>query len=101
MDLLDRIFHLSERETTVGRELLGGVTTFMALSYIIFVQPAMLTKAGTEANPFPAGGILIATCVGSALACILMAILANYPIALAPAMGHNVFFTFAVCLGLG
>lgn len=101
MEFIDRIFHLEERNTTVGREVLGGITTFMALSYIIFVQPAMLTKAGTEALPFPPGAIMVATCVASALACLLMAFLANYPIALAPAMGHNVFFTYVVCLGMG
>ncbi|MFP4176289.1 MAG: NCS2 family permease [Planctomycetota bacterium] len=101
MGIVNRVFELDERETTVRREILGGITTFMALSYIIFVQPAMLAEAGTQGNPFPPGGILIATCVGSAFACVLMGFLANYPIALAPAMGHNVFFTYTVCLGMG
>ncbi len=101
MGSLERVFQLKERQTTVGREVLGGITTFMALSYIMFVQPAMLMKAGTPGNPFPAGGILVATCMGSALSCLLMAFLANYPIALAPAMGHNAFFTYTVCLAWG
>jgi len=100
MEVFEKAFHLEQRRTNVGREVLGGVTTFMALSYIIFVQPAMLTAAGTPENPFPAGGIFIATCVASAVACLLMGFLANYPIALAPAMGHNVYFTFAVCMGM-
>ena len=93
---LNAKFDLDGRETTIGREILGGITTFMALSYIIFVQPAMLSNAG-----MPEGGVLVATCVASAVACLLMAFLANYPIALAPAMGHNVYFTFGVCVGLG
>jgi len=101
MELAERLFHLRERGTTAWRELLGGLTTFMALSYIIFVQPAILGGCGTEANPFPKGGIFIATCVASALACVLMGLLANYPIALAPAMGHNVYFAAIVCGVLG
>jgi AGZA family xanthine/uracil permease-like MFS transporter len=92
MDFLDRMFDLKERDTTIGREILGGVTTFMALSYIIFVQPTILAAAG-----MPPGGVFLATCVASAVACIYMALLANYPIALAPAMGHNAFFAFIVC----
>ncbi len=96
MGYLDRRFHLQARNTTVGREILGGVTTFMTLSYIIFVQPAMMGAAGV-----PVGGAFVATCVASAVACVLMGLTANYPIALAPAMGHNAFFTYAVVLGMG
>ncbi len=96
MDLLENTFHIRERNSTVGRELLGGVTTFMTLSYIIFVQPAMMHTAGV-----PFAGAFIATCVASAIACVLMALTANYPIALAPAMGHNAYFTYVVVLGLG
>lgn len=92
MEFLDRYFHLGDRDTSVGREILGGVTTFMALSYIIFVQPTILEAAG-----MPKGGVFLATCVASAVACVLMGLLANYPIALAPAMGHNAFFAFTVC----
>jgi len=95
MEFLERVFHLRERGTTVGIEVVGGVTTFMALSYIVFVQPAMLSAAG-----MPQGGVLFATCVGSAIACVMMGLLANYPIALAPGMGHNAFFTFTVCIAL-
>ena len=96
MTLLDRTFRISERGSTVGRELLGGATTFMALSYIIFMQPAMMAKAGVLA-----GGALVATCVASGIACLIMAFMANYPIALAPGVGLNVFFTYTVCLGMG
>jgi len=96
MEGVEKAFHVRERGSTVGREVLGGITTFMALSYIIFVQPAMMAEAG-----IPLGGAFIATCVASAIACVLMALTANYPIALAPAMGHNAYFTYIVVLTLG
>ncbi len=83
---------LAARGTSFGTECLAGVTTFVTLSYILFVQPAMLAAAGI---PFETG--LFATCVASAVACVVMAVLADYPIALAPAMGHNSFFAFHVC----
>lgn len=96
MTFLERAFGVHERGSTVGREVLGGVTTFLTLSYIVFVQPVMMSTAGV-----PRTGAFVATCVASAVACILMGVLANYPIALAPAMGHNAYFTFVVVLGLG
>jgi AGZA family xanthine/uracil permease-like MFS transporter len=96
--MLERLFQLSQRQTTVSRELLGGVVTFMALSYIIFVQPAIMTMAGTKDNPVDFGAVMFATCVASAIACVLMGLLANLPVALAPAMGHNVLFSFTVCM---
>jgi len=96
MQLLERLFEIAQRHSTVRRETLAGVTTFMALSYIIFVQPAVMGAAGV-----PRGGALVATCVASAVACLLMAFLANYPIALAPAMGHNFYFAYFVCLKSG
>jgi len=97
MDWLEKTFKLRERQSSVPTEMLAGATTFMALSYIIFVQPVIMGAAGTPDNPLPQGGILFATCVASAIACLLMAFLANYPIALAPAMGHNAFFAYTVC----
>lgn len=90
------MFNLSKAETNVKTEILAGVTTFMTMSYIIFVQPAVLSKCGMDF-----GAVMVATCIGSAIATALMAFLANYPIALAPAMGHNFYFVFAVCIGLG
>lgn len=96
--MLERLFELKQRQTTVGREVLGGAVTFMALSYIIFVQPAIMSMAGTKDNPLDFGAVMFATCVASAVACVLMGVLANLPVALAPAMGHNVLFTFTVCL---
>ncbi len=88
------MFGIKERGSTVGREVVGGVTTFMAMSYILFVQPALLSKVGMDA-----GGVFMATCLSAAGACVLMGLLANYPIALAPGMGENFFFV-SIC-GLG
>ena len=93
------MFEIKQRGSTVGRELLGGVTIFMAMSYILFLQPAVLGASGMDR-----GGVFMATCIASGAACILMGLLANYPIALAPGMGENFFFlqlcTFGVASGL-
>src|SRR5437660_11566798 len=86
---LERWFRLSESGTTVRAEVLAGVTTFMTMSYIIFVQPAVLSTTGMDFQ-----AVLATTCIVSAIGCFLMALLANYPIAVAPAMGHNFFFAF-------
>ncbi|MFQ5787338.1 MAG: NCS2 family permease [Thermodesulfobacteriota bacterium] len=94
--MIERLFHLKESGTNVRVETVAGVTTFMTLSYIIFVQPAVLGAAGM--NP---GAVMVATCLSSAFAMVLMAFLANYPIALAPAMGHNFYFSYIVVLTLG
>ena len=94
--MLEKLFRLQESGTTVKREIVAGCTTFMTLSYIIFVQPAVLSAAGMDS-----GAVMAATCITSALAMVLMAFLANYPIALAPGMGHNFYFAFTVCLTLG
>src|SRR5215831_908990 len=90
-DFLEKIFHLTESRTTIRTEILAGLTTFMTMSYIIFVQPAVLSTTGMDF-----GAVLAATCLASAIGCFLMALLANYPIAVAPAMGHNFFFAFTV-----
>ena len=90
------LFRLSERGTTWQREILGGTTTFMTMSYIIFVQSTILQAAGMDP-----GAVMVATCLASALATFCMGLLANYPIALAPGMGHNVFFSYTVVLTLG
>ena len=91
--MLERWFHLQASGTNVKREAVAGCTTFMTLSYIIFVQPTVLGATGMDE-----GAVMVATCVSSALAMVLMAVLANYPIALAPGMGHNFLFAFTVCL---
>src|SRR6476661_4580293 len=95
-DLLEKTFQLTASRTTVRTEVLAGLTTFMTMSYIIFVQPAVLSTTGMDF-----GAVLTATCVVSAAGCFLMAFLANYPIAVAPAMGHNFFFAFTVVAGMG
>ena len=94
--VLDRIFRLRENNTSVRTEMVGGVTTFMTMSYILFLQPAVLSLAGMES-----GAVMVATCISSALATFLMGILAKYPFALAPAVGHNVFFAVTVCGTMG
>jgi AGZA family xanthine/uracil permease-like MFS transporter len=93
---LDRTFRLSENGTSVRREVLGGATTFMTMSYIIFVQPAVLGMTGMDR-----GAVMVATCLASALATLLTGLLARYPIAQAPAMGHNIFFAVVVCGTMG
>src|SRR5262252_9534865 len=93
---LDRWFKLSQSGTTIRTEVLAGLTTFMTMSYIIFVQPAVLSTTGMDFQ-----AVLAATCIVSAIGCFLMAFLANYPIAVAPAMGHNFFFAFTVVAGMG
>ncbi len=92
---LERQFGLSAHGTTVRTEILAGVTTFLTMAYIIFVQPALLSSAGMDF-----GAVLVATCVATAFATALMAFMANYPIAVAPAMGHNFFFTYSVVIAM-
>ena len=94
--MLERIFHLSENGTTVRRELLGGLTTFMAMAYVVVVNPRILGEAG-----MPVEGVLFATCVSAALATLVMGLWANYPIALAPGMSLNAYFTYSIVLGRG
>jgi adenine/guanine/hypoxanthine permease len=94
--LLERIFHLAENKTTVRRELLGGLTTFMAMAYVVVVNPRILGEAG-----MPVEGVLFATCVSAALATLVMGLWANYPIALAPGMSLNAYFTYSIVLGRG
>ena len=94
--ILERLFRMRERGTHVRREVVGGMTTFLTMAYIIFVQPLVLGAAGMDM-----GAVMVATCVASALSCFAMAFLANYPIALAPGMGNNVFFAYTVVLTLG
>ena len=94
--LLERLFHLSSHGTSIRTEILAGVTTFLTMAYIIFVQPTVLAAAGMDA-----GAVLVATCLASAIGTLLMALLANYPIGVAPAMGHNFFFAFTVVVAGG
>jgi len=89
--VIERLFQLRAHGTDVRTEVIGGVTTFVTLSYIIFVQPAVLATTGMDP-----GAVLTATCIASAFATALMGLWANYPIAVAPAMGHNFYFAFMV-----
>ena len=94
--MLQRLFHLEENQTTVRQELLAGVTTFMTMSYVVIVNPRILADAG-----MPVDGVLFATCVSAALATLIMGLWANYPIALAPGMSLNAYFTYSVVIGRG
>jgi len=94
--LLERLFRLRENETTVQRELFAGLTTFMAMAYVVVVNPRILSESG-----MPADGVLFATCFSAALATLVMGLWANYPIALAPGMSLNAYFTYSVVLGRG
>ncbi len=96
MNIVERTFHLSDAGTNFRTEVLGGLTTFMTMSYIIFVQPAVMSTTGMDFD-----AVLATTCLISAFGTVLMALLANYPIAVAPAMGHNFFFAFTVVGAMG
>ncbi|ALM52346.1 NCS2 family permease [Halomonas huangheensis] len=94
--LLDRYFRLSEHGTNVRTEVIAGITTFLTMAYIIFVNPSILAEAGMDS-----GAVFVATCLAAAIGCLIMGLWANYPIALAPGMGLNAFFTYTVVLGMG
>ncbi|MDX9861985.1 MAG: solute carrier family 23 protein, partial [Rhodospirillales bacterium] len=89
--MLETFFKLSENGTTVRRELLAGVTTFLTMAYIIFVNPSILKITGMDG-----GAVLVATCLAAAIGTAIMGLYANYPFALAPGMGLNAYFTFGV-----
>jgi adenine/guanine/hypoxanthine permease len=93
--LIERFFHLSENQTTVRQEFVGGLTTFMTMAYIVVVNSQILSQAG-----MPVEGVLFATCISAAAASLVMGLAANYPIALAPGMSLNAYFTYYVCLNM-
>ncbi|MBV9509120.1 MAG: NCS2 family permease [Caulobacteraceae bacterium] len=94
--MLERLFGLKQRGTTVRIELFAGLTTFLTIAYIVVVNPMILHDAG-----MPSGGVAVATCLSAGFGCLLMGLLANYPLALAPGMGLNAYFTYTVVKGLG
>src|SRR3989339_756771 len=96
MGPVDKFFALSGNGTDIRTELSAGLATFLTMSYIIFVQPAVLGAAGMDK-----GAVFTATCLASALACVIMGLYANYPIAQAPLMGENFFFAYTVVLSMG
>src|SRR5215467_12447576 len=94
--MLDRFFRLSENKTSVRIEALAGLTTFLTMAYIIFVQPAVLSGAMFgKPTGMDFGAVTTATCLSAALASAIMALYARYPIAQAPGMGENFFFVFS------
>lgn len=92
---IDRFFQLRENHTNVRSEFVGGLTTFLTMAYIIAVNPKMLSETGMAVD-----GVLFATCIAAAVATLVMGLYANYPIALAPGMSLNAYFTYVVCLGM-
>ncbi len=93
--MLEKIFKLKENKTDVKTEVLAGFTTFMTMAYILAVNPNILSASGMDAS-----AVLAATAIASFIGCIIMALMANYPFALAPGMGLNAYFTYSVCIGL-
>ncbi|HYD80110.1 MAG TPA: NCS2 family permease [Paucimonas sp.] len=94
--LLERLFRLREHNTDVRTEVLAGITTFLTMAYIIFVNPSILGDAG-----MPKDAVFVATCLAAAIGTVIMGLYANYPIALAPGMGLNAYFAYAVVKGMG
>ena len=94
--MLERFFALSSNRTTAARELQAGLTTFAAMAYILAVNPSILADAGMDR-----AALVTVTALSAAAATALMAVLTNYPLALAPGMGINSFFTYTICLGAG
>ena len=93
---MEKFFKLSERNTTVSKEIVGGITTFLAMAYILAVNPGILSGAGMSW-----GAVFTATALSAAIATLVMAFCANLPVALAPGLGLNAFFTYTVVLGMG
>jgi len=96
MMMLEKLFKLKAHNTTVRTEIIAGITTFLAMAYILFVNPSILGATGMDK-----GAVFVATCLAAAIGCVLMGLIANYPIALAPGMGLNAFFTYTVVLHMG
>jgi len=96
MSALNKFFRLDEHDTSVRVESMSGLTTFLAMAYITVVNPSILSQAGMDF-----GAVFVATCIAAAFGTIVMGLYANYPIAQAPGMAQNAFFTFGVVLGMG
>lgn len=96
MEFLAKFFKVSERNSTISREVMGGITTFLAMSYIIIVNPSILALSGMEK-----GALITITCLASFLGTFIAGVWANSPIALAPGMGLNAFFTYTLVMERG
>lgn len=94
--MLEKYFELTARKTNVKTEIMAGITTFMTMAYILFVNPSILGSAGMDKN-----AVLLATALGAGFVTIMMGLFVNYPIALAPGMGLNAFYAFTVVIGMG
>lgn len=94
--MVEQLFKLKEHNTDVKTEVIAGISTFLTMAYIIAVNPGILSNAGMDF-----GSVFVATCIAAAIGTAIMGLLANYPVALAPGMGLNAFFTFGVVLGMG
>ena len=94
--MLEKIFKLAEHKTSVKTEAIAGLTTFLTMAYIIFVNPSVLGQAGMDKS-----AVFVATCLAAAIGCFIMGFWANYPVAQAPGMGLNSFFTYTVVIGMG
>jgi AGZA family xanthine/uracil permease-like MFS transporter len=94
--MFERLFGLKSHGTTVRTELIAGLTTFLTMAYIVVVNPVILGEAG-----MPVGAVAVATCLAAGFGCILMGLLSNYPLAMAPGMGLNAYFTYTVVKGMG
>ncbi|WP_019939573.1 NCS2 family permease [Bordetella sp. FB-8] len=94
--MFEKIFQLRAHDTTVRTEIVAGLTTFLTMSYIIFVNPAILSSTGMDRN-----AVFVATCLAAAIGTLIMALVANWPIGMAPGMGLNAFFAFTVVKGMG
>src|SRR5699024_7163484 len=93
---MEKFFQLKKNNTNVSTEMMAGITTFFAMSYILFVNPTILSASGM---PFQA--VFLATIIASVIGTLVMGLFANVPYAQAPGMGLNAFFTYTVCFGLG
>ena len=94
--MLEKLFKLKENNTNVRTEVIGGITTFMTMAYILAVNPSLLSASGMDKT-----AVLMATALASFLGTLIMALIANYPFALAPGMGLNAYFAFTVCGAMG
>src|SRR5690554_2526311 len=94
--MLEKLFKLSEHNTNARTEILAGITTFLTMSYIIFVNPAILSTTGMDHS-----AVFVATCLAAALGTLIMAFVANWPIGMAPGMSLNAFFAFTVVGAMG
>ena len=94
--MLEKLFKLKENNTSVRTEVIGGITTFMTMAYILAVNPSLLSASGMDKT-----AVLMATALASFLGTLIMALIANYPFALAPGIGLNAYFAFTVCGAMG